>query len=54
VAKSTVFYKAKAYPEVRKRTARKELEEVAKTNILAITAKKSTYGTPKSESNIKA
>lgn len=46
VAKSTVYYKAKAYPD-RKRTARKKLCEQIKNAVLKITAKKATYGVPR-------
>lgn len=46
VAKSTVYYKPKAYPD-RKRTSRKEICGRMKTAILEITAKRSTYGVPK-------
>lgn len=47
MAKSTVYYKSKDYPEERKRTTRKELDQKSKTSILAITGKKATYGTPR-------
>lgn len=53
VAKSTVYYKAKAYPKERKGTLRKQLEEEVKTNILAITAKKATYGIPRVKAILK-
>ena len=52
VAKSTVYYKAKAYPE-RKRTARKQLCEQIKAAILKLTAKKSTYGVPRVKALLK-
>lgn len=52
VAKSSVYYKTKAYPE-RKRTARKELCEQMKAAILEITAKKSTYGVPRVKALLK-
>jgi putative transposase len=52
VAKSTVYYKAKDYPE-RKRTARKQLCEQMKGAILEITAKKSTYGIPRVKALLK-
>ena len=52
VAKSSVYYKAKPYPE-RKRTARKELCEQMKMAVLEITAKKSTYGVPRVKALLK-
>lgn len=52
VAKSSVYYKAKPYPE-RKRTARKELCEQMKLAVLEITAKKSTYGVPRVKALLK-
>ncbi|MFT7201654.1 MAG: putative transposase [Algoriphagus sp.] len=52
VAKSSVYYKAKAYPEGT-RTARKELCTQMKAAILEITAKKSTYGVPRVKALLK-
>jgi putative transposase len=52
VAKSSVYYKAKAYPD-RNRTARKELCTQMKAAILEITAKKSTYGVPRVKALLK-
>ena len=52
VAKSTVYYKAKAYPE-RKRTPRKHLTEEAKGSIQKITGMKATYGTPRVKAILK-
>ena len=52
VAKSTVYYKAKIYPEV-KRTPRKELSKQMKAAILEITAKKPTYGVPRIKTFLK-
>jgi putative transposase len=52
VAKSTVYYKAKAYPE-RKRTPRKHLAEQAKGSIRKITGMKATYGTPRVKAILK-
>lgn len=52
VAKPTVYYKAKAYPE-RKRTTRKELCEQMKAAILKLAAKKSTYGFPRVKALLK-
>jgi putative transposase len=52
VAKSTVYYKPKAYPD-RKRTPRRMLEEESKEVILAITAKKATYGVPRVKAILK-
>ena len=46
IAKSTLYYKAKVYPD-RKRTPRKHLAEEAKAGILEITGMKATYGTPR-------
>ncbi|WP_169336251.1 hypothetical protein [Echinicola pacifica] len=46
VAKSTVYYKPKEYPD-RKRTARKALCEQMKAAILELTVSKSTYGVPR-------
>ncbi|WP_229214003.1 IS3 family transposase [Dyadobacter flavalbus] len=46
VARSSVYYKARPYPE-RKRTVRKLLAEQIKKNIEEITSKKATYGTPR-------
>lgn len=46
VAKSTVYYKPKSYPD-RKRTARKKLTPEAEEAILSITGRKSTYGVPR-------
>ena len=46
VAKSTVYYQAKAYPD-RKRTPRKQLDQQAKAAILALTSHKATYGVPR-------
>jgi putative transposase len=52
VAKSTVYYKAKPYPD-RKRTLRKHLTEKAKAGILEITGMKATYGTPRVKAILK-
>jgi len=52
IAKSTIYYKAKDYPE-RKRTTRKQLCEQMKVAILEITAKKSTYGIPRVKALLK-
>ena len=52
VAKSTVYYKPKVYPD-RKRTARKQLCQEIKTSILAITGKKATYGVPRVKAILK-
>ena len=52
VAKSSVYYKAKAYPD-RNRTAGKELCTQMKAAILEITAKKSTYGVPRVKALLK-
>jgi len=52
VAKSTVYYKPKVYPD-RKRTARKQLCQEAKASILAITGKKATYGVPRVKAILK-
>jgi putative transposase len=46
VAKSTVYYKPKIYP-MRERTYRKHPPEMAKSAILEVTGKKSTYGVPR-------
>lgn len=46
VAKSTVYYQAKAYPK-RQKSVRKNLPEEVKAAIIEITGKKSTYGTPR-------
>jgi len=46
VAKSTIYYKAKVYPD-RRRTPRKNLTQQAKASILLITGMKATYGTPR-------
>jgi len=53
IAKSTVYYKVKEYPE-RKRTNRKQLCDQMKSAILEITAKKSTYGTPRVKTLLKS
>lgn len=52
VAKSTVYYKSKAYPE-RKRKPRKLPTPEAKAAILAITGRKSTYGVPRVKAVLK-
>ncbi|MFT7427115.1 MAG: putative transposase, partial [Algoriphagus sp.] len=52
VAKSSIYYKAKAYPD-RNRTARKKRCEQMKVAILEITAKKSTYGVPRVKALLK-
>lgn len=52
VAKSTVYYKSKPYPE-RKKTARKELCMQMKAAILELTAKKATYGVPRVKALLK-
>jgi putative transposase len=52
VAKSTIYYKSKEYPD-RKRTARKTLGEQMKVTILELTAKKSTYGVPRVKALLK-
>ena len=46
VAKSTVYYKAKPYPD-RARRVRKHLTEDSKAAILKVTGTKATYGTPR-------
>lgn len=46
VAKSSVYYKARRYPE-RKPTVRKPLSEEAKKAIHEITSQRATYGTPR-------
>lgn len=46
VAKSTVYYQAKTYPQ-RQKSVRKNIPEEVKSAILEITGKKSTYGTPR-------
>lgn len=46
VAKSSVYYKARPYPE-RKRTVRKHLPEQVKQSIQEITCNRATYGTPR-------
>jgi len=46
VTKSSVYYKAKAYPDYN-RMARKERCEQMKVAVLEVTAKKSTYGVPR-------
>ncbi len=46
VAKSSIYYKPKVYPQ-RKKTIRKVLCEKVKSCILEITAMKSTYGIPR-------
>jgi putative transposase len=52
VAKSSIYYKAKAYPD-RNRTARKKRCEQMKVAVLEITAKKSTYGVPRVKALLK-
>lgn len=52
VAKSTVYYKPKIYPD-RKRTPRKHLDPEAKTSILTITGMKATYGAPRVKAVLK-
>jgi putative transposase len=52
IAKSTVYYKSKPYPD-RKRTTRKRLTEVAKASIREITGMKATYGTPRVKAILK-
>lgn len=46
IAKSTLYYKSRAYPE-RKPMQRKQMCEEAKSAIRVITGMKSTYGTPR-------
>lgn len=46
LAKSSVYYQAKAYPK-RQKSIRKNIPEEVKAAILKITDKKSTYGTPR-------
>ena len=46
VAKSSVYYKPKAYPD-RRRTSRKQLEQNTKAAISEITGSKATYGVPR-------
>lgn len=46
VVKSSVYYKARQYPE-RKRTLRKQLPEQVKQSIEKITSLRATYGTPR-------
>jgi putative transposase len=52
VAKSSIYYKAKAYPD-RNRTARKKRCEQMKVAVLEITATKSTYGVPRVKALLK-
>lgn len=52
VAKSSIYYKAKEYPD-RKRTARKELNEQMKSAILELTGRKATYGVPRVKAILK-
>ena len=52
VAKSTVYYKPKAYPK-REITYRMSASEGVKSAILAITGKKSTYGVPRVKAILK-
>lgn len=52
MAKSTVYYKSKAYAE-RKRTPRKHMPVEAKTCIVAITGNKATYGVPRVKAILK-
>jgi putative transposase len=52
MAKSTVYYKAKPYPD-RKRMSRKDLRQEAKAAILEITGMKATYGTPRVKAVLK-
>jgi len=52
VAKSTVYYKSKGYPD-RKRTLRKHLPDDVKADILKITEMKATYGTPRVKAILK-
>lgn len=46
VAKSSVYYKARPYPD-RQRTIRKQLPEQVQQSIEEITSKRATYGTPR-------
>ena len=48
VAKSSIYYQPKSYPE-RKKSIRKNLADTVTTAIKEITAMKSTYGTPRCE-----
>jgi putative transposase len=52
IAKSTVYYKPKRYPD-RKRTPRKYLVKEAKSSIIAITGMKATYGVPRVKAILK-
>lgn len=52
VAKSSVYYKPKSYPQ-RKRTLRKYLTDESKTSILDITGRKATYGIPRIKAILK-
>ena len=52
IAKSTLYYKAKVYPD-RKRTPRKHLAKETKAGIVEITGMKATYGTPRVKAILK-
>jgi putative transposase len=52
IAKSTVYYKSKAYPK-RKPMQRKQICKEAKSAIRSITGMKSTYGTPRVKAILK-
>lgn len=52
IAKSSVYYQAKVYPQ-RQKSVRKNLSEEAKEAIAEITGKKSTYGTPRVKAILK-
>ncbi len=53
VAKSSVYYKPKAYPD-RRRTSRKQLEQNTKAAISEITGSKATYGGAQGQSGTQA